>query len=595
MKKRFKKFSLLLLVTTCIFLHACADKVICDGRVVIHSKNKIKFSKNEKPLLCGDENIKAWKDVPMAQTELTMKEFLKGRGYYDPQFKLIEKDDPKFIKDDSTDSNKVEAQLHIYSGPEYKVSNVVFIDAPIDFYKVKFVGWINKDFVSGTLDEIEAWSLRRLKSIGYACAQVTIKAITDTKVVEVYIKSGEKYLFPEITQDEDNHIKEQVLERFYAFHPGEPFNEDLLTLSSRRSEASSVISHSNFLTSCEDGKLTVTQRVGLGTSRLLEVGAGASTEEYPIVKINWKDSRRDSNASIMTASLYASQLRQSALIGYEWHAFDNNNRWYYEPSLEGNRLDQDNQEFYQFIQWQSFGARRDFKDVHLEFQTGPAGDFEDAQVGPTTGKKAFVLWKSSLSVQSNDYEVFFNEPRKGYRLSIDASSVLYSSVNQLGAHWVSLAGARLWNLRNYNPPKYILGVRGGIKSVFAYKNDDVRGNVPQDYFSWLGGDATVRGFSLFELPKIQIGSLASAFGGVEFRLASAFIEHLDPFAFVDAGFLGNANLQFGGPLYWSPGAGMRYQSFIGVLRATVAHGFVTGTQIEDTEHWQYFVSLGQEF
>lgn len=597
MKKGIQKIWISVLCAPLAFVVSCADKVICDGRVVLHSRNKIKFSKNEKPLLCGDENLNPWKDVPPAQTEMTMKEFLKGRGYYEPKFKMIEKGDPKFTESDSDveKSEEIQHQLHIYSGPKFKVQNVSFIDAPVDFYKVRFIGWKNKDFVSGTLDEIQTWTIRRLKSIGYACAAVEIRAIVDTKEVEVYIKAGEKYVFPPIEYNEDNKIKIQVLERFYAFHEGEPYNEDLLTLSSRRSEDSSVIAHSTFLTHCEDGKLTVQQRVTAGTSRLFEVGAGASTEEYPIVKVNWMDSRRDTNASIMTASAYASQLRQSLILSYEWHAFTNHNRWYYMPSLEGNRLDQSEQEYYQFVHWQSFGARRDFSGVQLEFRTGPAGDFEDAQVGPTTGQKMFALWKSSLQVKSNDFEVFFNEPRNGYRLGIEASSVLYSSVDQVGAHWVSLSGSRLWNLQNYIPPRYVLGARFGIQSVFATDSGNVRQNIPQNYFSWLGGDQTIRGFSLFELPKLENGTVASAYAGLEFRMPSLIFKGLDPFIFTDAGFLGTANLKLDSPLYWSPGLGLRYQSFIGVIRGTAAHGFVTGTQIEDTEHWQFFVSLGQEF
>ena len=160
----------------CSMLLGCgSDHVICNGRVVIHSKERIKFSKNEKPLLCGDEDMKEWDNVPMAQTEMTMKEFLKGRGFYNPQFTLEE------------------GKLHIQTGKSYNVKEVKFIGAPPEFDDVRYIGWKDKGFTGGTLDDIESFTMRRLKELGYACAEVKTQAVIETQNVEVNIKHGEKY------------------------------------------------------------------------------------------------------------------------------------------------------------------------------------------------------------------------------------------------------------------------------------------------------------------------------------------------------------------------------------------------------------------
>ncbi|MEZ4846725.1 MAG: hypothetical protein R2877_07280 [Bdellovibrionota bacterium] len=82
-----------------------------------------------------------------------------------------------------------------------------------------------------------------------------------------------------MTYDSEVTIKPEVLERYFAFHPGDTFNENLLSLSSRRIESDAVVSKSNFLTECEEGKLVINHRVSQGTTKLVQLGAGVSTEE----------------------------------------------------------------------------------------------------------------------------------------------------------------------------------------------------------------------------------------------------------------------------------------------------------------------------
>lgn len=569
------------LICIASYLSSCqSSHILCDGKVVVDSKLPLKFSKNELQLLCGDKDVSGWKNVPLAQTELTIKEFLKARGYYEAKFELQE-----------------DKQLHITAGTIYKVKDVVFSGAPEDFYDVKFIGWKNKNFTGGTLDDIENWTKRRLKSIGYACAEVKLQAIIETGIVEVHIFPGEKYVFPEITYDEDPEktINPKVLERFYAFTPGELFNEELLSLSSRRIENDAVVSHSNFIVTCEEENLSIKQTVNPGTSHLFKVGAGISTEEFPIAKISWKDSRIGNNASILYADAYASHLRQIVQLGFEWHPFPRN-RWFMTPSIEGRRIDEDDQKYYDLIFYNPVGTRHDFSTLRVEFKTGPGANFENAQEGPTTGRKDFGLWRSSIEFTGHDYEVFMNDPRRGFRIGLETSSVLLSSVDQVWANKISLNGTRLWNLLNFGPPKYVFGLRFGLDSVVA-KENNVRNNLPQSYFTWLGGDTSVRGFSRRELPDedIEIGTLSSFYTGAEIRFASLLMKGLDPFIFTDAGMLGKENFNFDKTVYWSPGVGLRYQSFIGVVRGTIARGFITGAGDPNHEHFQYFLSLGREF
>ncbi|MEZ4846724.1 MAG: hypothetical protein R2877_07275 [Bdellovibrionota bacterium] len=163
-----------------ILFQSCGtDKVICDGRVAIEGKGVIRFSKNEKQLLCGNKDMKEWRNVPLAQTEITIKEFLKGRGYYNSVFTLQENGE----------------QLHVDAGVPYVVQEVKFFGQPEDFDDVRYIGWKNRGFTPGTLDDIQGYTLRRLKELGYACAQVKIQAIIETQVVQVHINPEKSMSF----------------------------------------------------------------------------------------------------------------------------------------------------------------------------------------------------------------------------------------------------------------------------------------------------------------------------------------------------------------------------------------------------------------
>ncbi|MEZ4846726.1 MAG: BamA/TamA family outer membrane protein [Bdellovibrionota bacterium] len=296
----------------------------------------------------------------------------------------------------------------------------------------------------------------------------------------------------------------------------------------------------------------------------------------------------------MFADLYASHLRQILTLGYEWHAFDAN-RWYMKPLIEAKRIDEVDQEYYNFTGSYSLGTKRDFRPFHLEILSGPAGMFEDAQEGPSIGQKQFALWRNSIILNTHDYEVFMSDPRRGGRIAIESSSIIWGSAGNVNAHWLNIYGTKLWNLFNFGPPKYVFGVRFGAESVMTTENGDIRGSLPQSFFSWLGGDMNLRGFSRREIPFVSTGAQSAAYANFEIRFASLLMRDLDPFVFTDLGMYGLPNYNFNHRVYWSPGFGLRYQSPIGVVRGTMAHGFITGPGNPDHEHFQFFVSLGREF
>ncbi|HMQ09686.1 MAG TPA: hypothetical protein PKC21_04800 [Oligoflexia bacterium] len=552
-------------------------KSICDGRVVIDSSLLIDFSKNEKKILCGDSGVEAWSDLPLIQTEVTLKKILKNRSFFDVQT--------------SISNNK----LYVTTGQLHYIEKIMFHNAPEDFEKVRYIAWQDKTLTSENLDKVEVWVMRRLKFMGYACAKVELKAMVETKTLHVYIEPGIQYTFPQIIQDKKNnqYLKPGVLPRFYAFRTGDQFNGDLLELSSKRTENSGIINHSYFLTECQDNELQVTQKIKLGANRLFKVGAGASTEELPILKFGWKNSRVGKSGSSLFADLYASQINQNIRLGFEWHAFSAN-RWFMLPSIEARRIRDGQQKFLDLNTFFEFGAKLDSRNNTYSFKGGPGMIIENTEKGPFDGAKEFGILRSSLEISSNDFEIFLTEPRRGFQFNFISSLIFASNRKSVGTQHFKISGTRLWNVYNFGPPKYVFGLRFGLESVVSTQFN-VRDFIPQHYFQWLGGDASIRGFSRREIPNNDLGALSSLYGGSEFRFVSLFANTIDPFIFLDLGMVGDRNFKLDPTVYGSPGLGLRYDSFIGTLRATVAHGFVFGNAENVEQHPQFFLSLGREF
>ena len=68
-------------------------------------------------------------------------------------------------------------QRHLTDDQKAKLIQLLKADAPQEFYDVRFVGWEDAGFTGGTLDDIEAWTTRRLKALGYACSEIKTQAL----------------------------------------------------------------------------------------------------------------------------------------------------------------------------------------------------------------------------------------------------------------------------------------------------------------------------------------------------------------------------------------------------------------------------------
>ena len=122
--------------------------------------------------------------------------------------------------------------------------------------------------------------------------------------------------------------------------------------------------------------------------------------------------------------------------------------------------------------------------------------------------------------------------------------------------------------------------------------------LPTSFKQFLGGSSDMRGFPRKSLPSEGTGSLTKVYLGIELRLNNKLPYNLQPIAFLDFGQLGDLAFDLNATKFYSPGLGIRWQSPIGTVRASAAHGYVIDDELDtyhDKTNMQYYLSLGEQF
>ena len=137
----------------------------------------------------------------------------------------------------------------------------------------------------------------------------------------------------------------------------------------------------------------------------------------------------------------------------------------------------------------------------------------------------------------------------------------------------------------------ILALRGLVGSV----NGATQFEIPPDQRFYAGGGGTVRGFRYQSVgPQFPDGKPEGGtgidVGSVEFR--QRFGESWGAVAFVDAGQVGTTGTPFSGNASVGAGAGVRYYTSIGPIRADVA---VPLTRQPKEDAFELYLGLGQSF
>lgn len=548
--------------------------------IEIHTEEKLKLSKTERKWICGDDESSSWQKIPPWQARFFLKTFLQDRGYHKPSFEVIGD------------------RLITKVGEKTVLKSFRFINPPEGFHPEKRRKLKGRALTPGLLSEIEGWTKARLQNRGYACPKVEVTSVPKEGSMQIFIESGKKHYFPKTSLFEVRGSDREVyLNRYEAFLPGQLFDLSLTQLTANRMVYDEFHLSSYFDVSCNDqNELQLAPRLVTGDPQLISAGVGFNTEVGTLARFRYKHTQMDDSGSYFESQLFLSFVEQSFENSFKlYDGPPYRDRDYWMPRLFLRNEIEGKYEATSASLALLYGSTFEFEDFRSEFRLGPAYNHTTIRE-PTRNTFVSFSTQGEFSLQSHDYEYFLRDPREGWQVS----STLESAFQKLGAnrtfHQWTYQHQWLSNWNDWDPPLMILGWRFKVGTFLMDDDRLFYAVVPETLRFYLGGDANLRGFGRKQIPIDRLGSMTYLYQGFEARVGEVFPYNLQPFVFLDLAWEGERSLKLSRTLYYSPGFGLRWSSFIGPIRATLSQGSVLfADNLNFKPHWQFYLSLGREF
>lgn len=541
----------------------------------------VKLSAMEKELVCGDPHTDGWKKISLPEARQFMTAFLQSRGYQFPVF---------------TAENEM-LEVEIGTTTVVRKLTGTGLGGIYDLGKRRQV--VGKLLTPSLLDDVKKAVVFELQSRGYACPVVAVIADARTGEVHVDAEPGPSYTLQGIIPARVAGVAPGVFDRYRSFQNGMLFDTRLLSLTSDRIKQDDLFLSAYYDVACSTSeRLTITQRVVEGKPRSLDLGAGIDTEQGPVVKAQVKFSRIGKRASTANLSVYASRLEDSLDASMNLYLSDTS-RLYLMPEATLQESDE--------IQYQEVHTRAAFMpawshdgtDFHIETRGGPAFEYYNTISGVGVSRSEWPDFVTRTTIMTHLYEYYESDPRRGWTATLETSSRFSGLDSPVTEHRLAAQGESLWNLGNFDPPAFVLATRGLLGTVSVQGNPALAfaETPPTDRF-FLGGDASIRGFPLQELPDNAGGFMTAAYDGVELRAGDLLPANLQPLVFIDAAMGGLRGFHLDPSVYYSPGVGMQWSPSFGTLRATAGRGLTwahPGPTPAPPPHLQFFFSFGEQF
>lgn len=550
--------------------------------VKVKRLKKLKLTDNERRLLCGDKETSAYKSIPTYEAKYFFQGFLQSRGYLKPSLTIEDAillvDPGKVAKVGkihlSTDNHKVKKEVQSELRRLYK----------------------RKTLSTGTLSAIEGEGIAELRNRGYPCAKVSSVADVDYHDVILTPDNLSFHRFGEVDREPIEGLRENALDRFYPFEATDAFQGDLLKLTEKRLLRSEVVQGTYFLEECKGDSFTLKQNFILGPPRTLRYGVGASTELGPMARLRWSHNRYKSMASQLSATAQGSLRTQSLTLSADtffWHGQPRRSVFSEAEVLRERQLK------YEQLVYRSRSVMkwtRDSEDFFKLYTLGPAyegGTYHSNENSNTRSFSSGIL-TGGLQWMSHDYELFDILPQDGelYSFNLD----LRHPTLGFGVPLLKLDGTmvHISRLANWGRGTIIGASRltGGTSWLDPEKAS--LASLPPTVKFYGGGSDDIRGFYLRTLPKNGgAGALTKATAKLELRRTYLFIPSLEAFAFLDGGYFSEESWTLDSSLYYSPGAGLRWLSPLGMVQSYVARGLSTDPA-QDGGNF-YYIGIGGTF
>jgi len=408
--------------------------------------------------------------------------------------------------------------------------------------------------------ELSTW---RYAGARVADSQALIDPATRRARLFVELDSGPPFRFGELRVSGVRRYSDRLVENLSPFRAGDVYDRDQLLVYQRRLlESGYFVSVQTDIDPAEGKPDGSPVRVAVieASTQHFEAGIGYSTDAGPRVELRY------SNQDVLdSAWRFRSGLRLDDKIRNLQFDFDS-------PPRPGGR-------------WNSFFARARETDIQNEFtrelaagvshnwgaELAPSAlilsaHFEDQRVaGDVTDNRHAIYAGFRRSFRRTDD---FIAPRSGYLVMVEVGGAPPALASR-----PFLRGIASGSLFIPNGRRGDILLRGQLGRVLA----ESREGIPSTFLFRTGGDQTVRGYA-FESLGVPQGN--ATVGGRRVAVASAeythwFGENWGLAGFVDAGNAWDGDSELEAVL--GVGAGVRFRTPIGPIRADVAYGEQTGT------------------
>ena len=453
---------------------------------------------------------------------------------------------------------------------------------------------------SELLDNVTKWADFELKSNGYPCPKVEVKAQAWDRKVIVVTHAGNQARIGRLEWQGHDELNGNVISRYAATGPGQIYDIRRTQLTSSRLFSDGLFEMVLVQPECFGDVVDVKVKTSVGKPRLLRFGFGASTEEWPFMDVSYKNARLDNNASSYSLLLHASPRSQSINGGSELYVFSFLPSVFWGPRFKVGRRSESEFEEFSARGGADVGRYWDQLDSRWLIRGGPTLNYVDTVKGIGPSQSEYLNWEASVSGTSHVYELNVRDQYEGWTGRFDYHGQRSELGSKLNVDRYDGNFKFLWNYNGYTPPLLVLAGRLSAVAVNANPVDltSTSERLPLEYRVFWGGDQNLRGFGRQNLHNNGLGYLTGLYGGFELRLIEELPYRLQPFALWDVARLGDRRWTLDEPLFTSWGGGMRWASPVGTLRGSAAKGEIEngdGSTVAYAREWVYFFSFGQEF
>ena len=573
------------LILTLITLGACASRSrqLCDN--IRLEEGRLTLSKNAKLLVCGSgkRGQEGWTDVPIPQAQYQIKVLLQNEGYLNPRFE------------------RRDQELIVWSGRRDRIEKLIVHGAEHLLKPSRKRQIIGQPLTPEKLDELKRWADTELQAQGYPCPRVDIKAQAWDHTVIIDVDLNVRRRIGGFDYQGLNGLDTETIARYQATEPGAWYDIRDTQLTSNRMLADGLFQSAYVVDECKPpDTVELHLRASVGRPRIFRFGVGASTEEFPFVRVTFRNARLDDRASSFTSTLYASPRSQSLDAGAEFYRLPFSRRMFWAPRALVARTKERSGEYNRAELGVDLGRYWDAWSTRMQARGGPMINYVDTVEGIGPSRLTYLGWNGRYSVMNHAYELGQREQREGWTGDFGYRGQRQGIGSPINVDRFEFNFKSLWNPTRQAPPLFIVASRLQAIAVNANPAEFNQNSktLPVDNRVFYGGDQNLRGFPRQSLRNDKFGYLTALYLGIELRLIEQLPYHLEPFLLIDSAQLGIRRMTLDAPVFGSGGFGLRWASPFGTLRGSFARGRIFKGDDETSAYpqtWVAFVSFGQEF